>query len=360
MSQPPLVLANHGLRHAGGIEAYLATLVRGLHQRGIRPTVVAKKFDRSVPEAGWVDIVEPWMAGIPGKLRDNWFDWQLRRLKKHHGWYPLIALNQTAAADIAIVGSNHPAHLVAMGQTNLKASDRWKIELERAHLQNSQVIVAHSRLLAAQVHEHYGIDGNKVVVAYPPVDGLRFSPVSAERRLELRRKLELPEDRPVFLLVSTGHARKGLDIAIDAVHRAGQSALLVTVGRPPGVESPNLRYLGYRSDIEDVYRAVDATLLPSRYEPFGLVGVESVLCGTPVVLERGVGCAEVLPPPAGLPFSFDRDGSLGAAIDIALERWRADELRIADPLTALGYDPSMQAHLDILLGWVERLREEQR
>ncbi len=328
MSRPvtasQIVLSNHGLRRAGGIEAYLATLVRGLHERGIRPTVVAKRFDPTMAEAAWVDAVSPFMFGVPGKLRDRWFDFQLRRLKARHGWFPLIALNQTAAADIAICGSNHPAHLAAMQQTRLRMSDRWKIGLERQHLGNSRVIVAHSQLLADQVQQHYRIDRGKIVVAYPPVDGKRFAPVSAQRRIELRQQLGLPLDRPVFLLVSTGHARKGLDIAVRAVSRASTNGLLVMVGRPPDIEAPNLRYLGYRSDIEDIYRAVDATLLPSRYEPFGLVGVESVLCGTPVLIERRVGCAEVMLPPAAMPFDLADERSLAAAIDLASQRWQAD------------------------------------
>ena len=358
MSKPALVFSNHGLRRAGGIEAYLATLVRGLHQRGIRPTVVAKRFDRTMDEAGWAERVQPLMFGVPGKLRDRWFDWQLRRLKARHGWFPLIALNQTAAADIAICGSNHPAHLAAMQQSGLRTSDRWKIELERQHLECSRVIIAHSMLLCEQVQQHYGIAAQKIVVAYPPVDIDRFSPVAAQFRAQLRGQLGLPDDRPVFLLVSTGHARKGLDIAIGAIARASRPCLLVMVGRPPDVADANLRYLGYRSDMENVYRAVDATLLPSRYEPFGLVGVESVLCGTPVLIGHRVGCAEVLVEPAALPFDLGNEGSLDAAIELALDRWDRGQLRIAEPLSALAYDPSVQAHLDVLLDWVGRLRAE--
>ena len=352
----PLVISNHALRHAGGIEAYLRTLVRGLHARGIRPTVVAKKFDRSLEECAWVDAVAVSMFGIPAKLRDRWFDLRLRRLKARHGWFPVIALNQTAAADIAVCGSNHPAHLAAMGIERVGVADRWKIELEHAHLARSRVVVAHSQLLADQVVAHYGIPPQKIVVAHPPVDTARFSPVDDAARAALRVRLGLPADRPVFLLASTGHARKGLDLAVRAVAMGDKPAWLVVAGRPPGIEAPNLRYLGYRNDIEDVYRAVDATLMCSRYEPFGLVAVESVCCGTPVLVEAGAGCAEVLRGDGALPFRLDQPGSLETAVDTAITRWQGGQLRVQDPAAALGYDPSVQAHLDLLLGWVERLR----
>jgi glycogen synthase len=40
--------------------------------------------------------------------------------------------------------------------------------------------------------------------------------------------------------------------------------------------------------------------MPSLYEPFGLVYVESALCGTPVIFGESAGAAEVLPPEWGL------------------------------------------------------------
>ena len=110
-----LVFSNHGLRHSGGIERYLLTLVDALHNRGVRPTVVAHRFDRRLPEFGWVDAVGINTLGLGGALRDLWFDRQLRRMKRERGWYPLVALSQTAAADIAISGGTHPGFLAAVG-----------------------------------------------------------------------------------------------------------------------------------------------------------------------------------------------------------------------------------------------------
>ncbi|MEX8516958.1 MAG: glycosyltransferase family 4 protein [Leptothrix sp. (in: b-proteobacteria)] len=353
LQQPALVFSNHGLRPSGGIERYALTLVRGLHERGLHPIFVAKRFDRSLPEYAWVDPIEVPVGLVPGKLRDLWFDWRLRQLKRRHGWFPLIALNQTGAADIAICGSNHPAHLEAMGLPTRRA-DRWKIDLERRHLENSCIIVAHSQLLAQQVQQHYGIAADKIRLAYPPVDTQRFHPVDAERRAQLRQQFGFPDDRAVFLLASTGHARKGLDLAVQALGHGSKPALLVVAGRPPGITAPNLRYLGYRTDIEDVYRTVDCTLVASRYEPFGLVGIESVLCGTPIIAAQQVGCAEVISANAALRFEIDQPGSLDAAIDQILARWFNHTARLPENHSELRYDPSVQNHLTTLLA----LRDE--
>lgn len=352
MATTPWVISNHGLRRSGGIEQYLCTLVRGLHDRGMRPVVVAKSFDGAQEEVGWVDPVKIGVGALPGKLRDLWFDWRLQRLKAKRGWFPLIALNQTAAADIAICGSNHPAHLVAMAQPS-RFWDRRKIALERSHLENSKVVIAHSQLLASQVVEHYDIRRSKIRVVYPPVDERRFRPIEEAQRLQLRAQFGFPADRPVFLLASTGHARKGLDIAVAAL--AGSGAILALAGRPPAISAPHLRYLGYRTDMEAVYQAADCTLIASRYEPFGLVGIESVLCGTPVIAARAVGCAEVLSPRAAWRFDVDEPFSLSAAVGEAMARWQDGTLHLASPQSEIAYDPSIESHLDILLEWVTRL-----
>jgi len=350
----PLAISNHALRMSGGIERYALTLVRGLHERGMRPVVLAKRFDRTLPEYGWVDAVQVPVGFVPGKLRDLWFDWRLRRLKQRLGLRPLIACNQTGAADIAICGSTHPGFLEAM-QMPTRRIDRWKTELERAHLENAQIIVAHSRLMAEQVQRFYGIGPDKIRVLYPPVDAQRFHSADATAREALRAKLGLPTDRATFLLVSTGHRRKGLDQLVEFFRATTLPVSLAVAGRPIEVSSPNIRYLGYRSDIEDVYRAADFTVIASRFEPFGLVGIESVLCGTPIVVADNVGCAEVVREPAATRFSLDDSASFDSAIRLALGRWKDGTHRIGDVQAALAYDPSVQAHLDALLAEADRI-----
>lgn len=358
-----IILSNHGLRHSGGIERYLLTLVESMHSTGMRPTVVAHKFDKTIEQYQWVNPIHICTWGLGGAFRDRVFDFGLCRLKAKHGWYPVIALSQTAAADIAICGGTHPGYLAAVERTETR-KDRLAIELERKHLNHAGIVIAHSQLMANQVQQYYGIKPSKIEVLYPPVDTQRFHPVSPEDRRAIRDKLGLPHDRCIFLLASTGHARKGLDLLVKALGHSKLPVLLVVAGRPVDMTAPNLRYLGYRSDIEDVYRAVDCTVMASRYEPFGLVGVETVLCGTPLIGAKGMGCMEVLSGEAVLPFDLEApQGSpqeLTQVIIQAVKKWQAGQLRVTDPLAALSYDPSANAHVQALLEHVEKLRHTRK
>jgi glycosyltransferase involved in cell wall biosynthesis len=354
-----LAISNHGLRHSGGIERYALTIVRGLHAQGVRPTLIAKTFDPQLPEYGWVEPIRVRVGALPSKLRDFFFDWRIRSLKRRLRLFPLIACNQTGAADIAICGSTHPGFLEAMGRP-LRRSDRWKIALERAHLTRSRVIVAHSQRMADEAQRYYGVAAAKIRLLYPPVDGQRFAPVDASTRQALRAGLGLADDRVVFLLVSTGHQRKGLEMLAAFFESTTLPVTLLVAGRPlPGTAKPNIRSLGYRADIENVYRAVDFTVLASRYEPFGLVGVESVLCGTPVLLADGIGCAEVIRPPAQLAFSLDATEGSGpsfaAAVEAALAMRGANRHRLEDPRSSLGYDPGVEPHVSALLALAHTL-----
>lgn len=354
MPLPGLAISNHGLRNGGGIERYAMTLVRGLHARGIRPTVIAKSFDESLPEYRWVTPVHTSVAAVPGKLRDLFFDWRIGRAKRRLDLFPLIACNQTRWSDIGICGSTHPGFLEAMGQAATRV-DGWKTNLERAHLAASQIIVAHSARMREEVLRFYAVDPRKITLLYPPVDGGRFSVVDDDARATLRAALDLPAERAVFLLASTGHKRKGLDRLVEFFAATDLPATLVVAGRAMQKSARNVRHLGYRSDIENVYRAADFTVMASRYEPFGLVGVESVLCGTPVLLAEGAGCAEVIRAPAQLPFSLTAPGSLAAAVALAVSRWQAGSHRLSTPQALLAYDPSVSVHVDALLAMAKAL-----
>ena len=197
-----LSMCNHALRNSGGIERYALTLVRGMHAQGIRPVVIAKTFDTNLPEYAWVEPLRVRMAGMPAKLRDHYFDWRIGRLKHKHDLFPLLACNQTAAADIAICGGVHPGYLEAMGQQP-GWSDRWKKRLEYAHLNNAQIVVAHSQRMADEAQRFHGVSPAKIRLLYPPVDGDLFTPVEADTRDRLRAEVGLPYDRAVFVLAST-------------------------------------------------------------------------------------------------------------------------------------------------------------
>jgi glycosyltransferase involved in cell wall biosynthesis len=214
-------------------------------------------------------------------------------------------------------------------------------------------MISHSRLCAAELQELYGIAAEKIATIHPPADVARFKlPVEAQR-LAARRKLGLPSDRVVFAFPSSGHKRKGLYPLIEALKPFGGRAVLGVTGKPPGNVPEFVRHLGYVDDIADLYVAADFTAMASYYEPFGQVGVESVLCGTRVVFEENMGCLEVITGDAALRFNVWQPATISRALATAIELAAAGKHRLMEPLAHLKYDPSVEHHVSRVMEVLE-------
>ncbi len=211
------------------------------------------------------------------------------------------------------------------------SKDRMQIKLERAHYQSARLIVAHSRAMQTELIDDYGVAPAKIRVIYPPAAAQRFAPVSAAQRSALRHKLGWPDDRIVFAFPSSSHERKGLPALARFFESTDLPVMLAVVGRPLPRTWRNVQYFGYHADIEQIYQAADFTVLASSYEPFGLVGIESVLCGTPVLLANGIGSTEVLDDAAQINFAADDAAGLARAVATAVARVDQGTARLAEP-----------------------------
>jgi glycosyltransferase involved in cell wall biosynthesis len=134
------------------------------------------------------------------------------------------------------------------------------------------------------------------------VDLDRFHPPTADERAASRVQFQLdPEDR-VVLFIGHEFRRKGLDLAIEALVHATTVLLLVVGGRTDTVAEAQAQaqrlgvadrvlFVGVRADIPVLLAASDIFLLPSAYESYGLVIMEALAAGLPVVATP-VGVAE--------------------------------------------------------------------
>lgn len=343
----------HALKFGGGMERYAMDLVDGMHAIGIRPTVFAKSFDEQLPQFGMVDAERINVGWLPGKLRDHAFAAVLEGRRLRVGTDTLIACNRILNADVAVCGGTHPGFLRAMARAP-RFFDRRMINLERRYMEAARVVVAHSRLMEAELLEFSLASREKIHVIYPPVAAARFGPVSAETRAALRQSLGMAEDRVVFAFPSSSHERKGFPLLRTFFENTELPVTLAVAGRPVPSGLRNILYLGFRKDVERVYQAADFTVLASLYEPFGLVGVESVLCGTPALLANNVGCSEVIDAAAKEEFAAHDLASLDAAVRRAVARVAAGQGRLSEPASHLGFPVDPVHHVRALLaaaGW---------
>ncbi len=154
-----------------------------------------------------------------------------------------------------------------------------------------------------------------VPVLYSGVDTKRFHPGLDAMRL--RRELGLGEGAKVVAMAGRFQRVKGHHIFQDMAERllaelpatqfiiAGddtfgaaadqryRDAILARAADSAALRD-NLRYIGFREDIEMVYAAADVVVCPSEFESYGKANLEAMACGRPVVSGRRGGPAETV------------------------------------------------------------------
>jgi glycosyltransferase involved in cell wall biosynthesis len=158
-------------------------------------------------------------------------------------------------------------------------------------------IIAVSNVLKRELQEEYGCAGVNVV--YPGVNTSEFSPANAEQKIGLRRELNVPANKWLWLFA--GEASKGLTETIQALENFSDAHLLVVsrsalaeyrdLAKRLGVEG-RILFRGATEEMPQIYRTADVFVYPSRYDTFGLVAAEAMACGLPVVAGKEIGAAE--------------------------------------------------------------------
>ena len=183
---------------------------------------------------------------------------------------------------------------------------------ERFNLTRADVIVALSEYSKWQIKTlHGGQFAKKTVVIPAGTDTERFSPANDIERREIRQRLSLPPRGELVLTVRRLVKRMGIDMLIEGyrgVLKDHPDATLVIGGTGPEKESlaslaqslgiaEKVLFKGYipSQDLPLYYRAADLFVLPTRdLEGFGLVTLEALASGTPVIGTATGATVEVL------------------------------------------------------------------
>ncbi|HTH73311.1 MAG TPA: glycosyltransferase family 4 protein [Trinickia sp.] len=350
-------ISANALSHGGGLERYAMDLVRAMAQQGVKPTFFARTFDSTLPESRLVEARRIPVSFLPGKLRDHWFSWRLRSARRAAGVDVLIGCNRVDSSEIAICGGTHRGFLRAIGRMP-KRADKWQIGLESRQYARAKIVVAHSAQMRDELYELYGLDQEKVRVMFPPVDATRFQPCEPAARATLRKRFGFADHEIVLLFPSSSHDRKGLPLIEAALHDLDLPVVVAVAGRKSTSADSRIRYIGYVKDLEQAYRAADFTILASKYEPFGLVGVESVMCGTPVILSDNIGCCDAISEHVKSVFKAGDVADLRVTLNRALQSRRpkagGEPAELArDPLL---YDAALTSHVRALLELAAQVR----
>jgi len=143
----------------------------------------------------------------------------------------------------------------------------------------------------------------------------QFRPDAAKRN-DIRRQLNIPDDAPVLLTVSALQGRKGIHRVLDAVssikkrmpeiryivcgdgNEKDRQAFFEKIAALK-LES-NVVFMGNQKDVSGYYNAADLFVFLPEYEGFGVVAIEAMASGVPIVVSRGSAFPEILEHGGGI------------------------------------------------------------
>ncbi|MFM0526137.1 glycosyltransferase family 4 protein [Paraburkholderia strydomiana] len=224
----------------------------------------------------------------------------------HDGWY------RCGFYPFRLLHSFYHAYQVIYTRLNV-ACEKWAFR-------HTEVIVPVSQKVAGEVRA-LGVGAARMQVIHNGVDVDEFRPGACERA-----RFGLPQ--APFMLLFAGDlrmSRKNLDTVLHALIHTSADVHLAVAGilhnspYPALVESLGLsarvHFTDMVMDMPALMRSVDAFVFPSRYEPMGLVLLEALSAGLPVITVRTAGGAEVIEPGSGVVLDDPDDAAaLGAAI----------------------------------------------
>jgi glycogen(starch) synthase len=358
---PPLI--------EGGLARHVRKLAENLAAQGTDVHVLTRGGEESPPEevaaavaihrvleptrpadlgefVAWVERMNADMLAAGVELGDRFeFD-----LVHGHDWLVATACDHLARRFRApllttIHATEHGRHqgwVDKHPQSHIHGVERWIAN-------RSDRVIACSYYMREQIADIFGVPEPRIAVIPNGIDPDDLQPHDGPELERLRAEFAAPEQRLVMLIGRLVY-EKGFQLALEAMPRLVDSVpgtRFLVAGS--GTHEPELRrqaadlglmehgtFLGWIGDdvLHSLYRIADVCVVPSIYEPFGLVALEAMASGCPCIVADTGGLREVVPhEEVGLRFRSRDPASLGEMVERLLTN-----AALRDRLVAEGFE----------------------
>ncbi len=335
-------LATLGGKDTGGMNVYVKELTRKLGRLGVHVDVFTRSQDEHVPhvlhDLGYgnrvvhipagpeVPLVKPELAAHIPKFVEGILTFAEKKgisydLIHSHYWMSGIAARDLQSAwNIPIVHMFHTLGLMKqrIARAPHEAEGDYRIQGEYEVLRLVNRIIAATPAEMAQLQWLYETDKKKISIIPPGVDISHFYPIPID---EAKEFIGVPTQDRMMLFVGRIEPLKGVDTLIEAISIIRQKGTLdrhcclcvSIIGGEPNADSTSMTdemarlqllcdqqglgdlvtFLGRRGQetLPYYYSAADVVVMPSHYESFGMVALEAMACGTPVIATQVGGLA---------------------------------------------------------------------
>ena len=330
-------LAPMGGKKTGGMNVYIRELAYELGQRGINVDIFVRRSTNEEPsidygigdnvrviylDAGPVDLLQPdqifpYLSEFTARL--------MKFSTMHNTHYDIVYSHYWLSGWVAAKlqeawGTPFVQMFHTLGQMKKRIKTHDMVLPDQRISTETQVISWADRIIAATPAEHsqlvwlYRANRRKIEIIPPGVNTSRFQPLSKKTA---REQLGLDQNKHILLFVGRIEPLKSVDTIIqslDVMRQQNPTALdnlqFAIIGGDPNDQSDEemvrLQRLTQALNLEDAvlflgakdqnllpnyYAAATAVVMPSDYESFGMVALEAMAMGTPVIASKVGGLA---------------------------------------------------------------------
>ena len=356
-------IAALGGKDTGGMNVYVRELTRHLGKKGVHVDVFTRSQDEHVPhvlhDLGYgnrvvhipsgpevpmpkqelVQYLPRFVQGIQEFSNIKGLKYDL--LHTHYWMSGIAGRDLKAIWKIPIVHMFHTLGLMKqrVARQPGEAEGEYRLEGEREVMRIADRIVAATPAEMAQIQWLYKVKTDNVVIIPPGVDTSHFYPILPD---EAKEYIGVPPCERMLLYVGRIEPLKGIDTLIQAIailRKMGVYVCLSVIGGEPNpsAETENtemnrlqemcanaglsdlVTFLGKRGQdsLPYYYSGAEAVVVPSHYESFGMVALEAMACGAPVVASQVGGLAYLV-----------KDGETGFTVPVDDPKALAERLAI--------------------------------
>jgi len=353
----------------GGLQRDCLRLARAAKQDGHEVTIFAARTDGELPRDLDVKVLP--VRTLTNHGRNRLFSQTLRRAVAGR-FDRVVGFNKMPGLDVLYCGDVCFADRKRGFWSTLNPRVRSMIALEEACFapgSRTRVLALTESQIAAY-RRAWGTPAERFVLLPPPIDAARRHPEfrSDGTRERVRAELGLSNETVALLSIGTSPRTKGFDRTVAVLPMLSCAMLLVCGVAPESRQATSLldqardlgvaervRLLGPRADVSELMAAADVFVHPARTETAGIVILEALINGLPVVTTQVCGfSSHVRSAEAGMvipePFTILQliDAFRHATDSSRRETWSVNAASYgADPQLYSGADRALRAILEV-------------
>ena len=338
----------------GGLTRDFLRIAEVCQRRGHSIDVFTMKWDNAPKN---IKVIQIPYRGLTNHRHCASFVKNLFNIIKIDDYDAIIGFNRMLGLDIYYAADICYEYTVEQRHSALyRLSNRYRTYAAFEHAvfsPNSKTYIMHlAEMVKQQYIKYYNTPKQRFHLLSPGISKDFIAPSNAEQiRSKLRQKFHIQEQQKLILLIGSNYFLKGVDRALQALAALPKdlrkNTLLWIIGKGKdyfykwrakrlGITA-NVKFLGLQDNISELLLAADLLIHPARFEAAGMVLLEAVASGTPVLTTDTCGFAfHILRAKAGLviPSPFEQEKLNNSLIEMLTSKhyqeWKKNALSYAN------------------------------